>query len=149
MAASLRYISKNKLRDWMIKQLLKSVIAKYSDLPVSRRWNICLSLRLQQIIDLLATDKSRNFAQPRPTIVNSFIVVLQGLKRQLNGNPLSCSERTTNWEPRSAAHIMFLDRQNVKCPTSFFLTRFRLQREGDYDSAKVRYSYTCCYLWVY
>lgn len=74
---------------------------------------------------------------------------IKGLKRQLNGNPLSCSERTTNWEPRSAAHIMFLDRQNVKCPTSYFLTRFRLQREGDYDSAKVRYSYTCCYLWVY
>ena len=31
---------------------------------------ICLSLRLRQIIDLLATDKSRYFAQPRPIIVN-------------------------------------------------------------------------------
>ena len=38
-----------------------------------RRWCktiICLSLRLRQIIDLLATDKSRYFAQPRPIIVN-------------------------------------------------------------------------------
>ena len=54
----------------MIKQLLNSVIAKYRDLPVSRRSVICRSLRLRQIIDLLATDKSRYFAQPRPIIAN-------------------------------------------------------------------------------
>ena len=30
---------------------------------------ICLCLRHRQIIDLLATDKSRYFAQPRPIIV--------------------------------------------------------------------------------
>ena len=54
----------------MIKQLLNSVIAKYRDLSVSRSSIICLSLRLRQIIDLLATDKSRYFAQPRPIIVN-------------------------------------------------------------------------------
>ena len=60
----------NKLGDRMIKQLLNSVIAKYCDLSVSRRSIICLSLRLRQIIDLLATDKSRYFAQPRPIIVN-------------------------------------------------------------------------------
>ena len=53
----------------MIKQLLNSVIAKYRDLSVSRRSIICLSLRLRQIIDLLASDKSRYFAQPRPIIV--------------------------------------------------------------------------------
>ena len=52
----------------MIKQLLNSVIAKYRDLPVSRTSIICL--RLRQIIDLLATNKSRYFAQPRPIIVN-------------------------------------------------------------------------------
>ena len=52
----------------MIKQLLNSVIAKYRDLSVSRRSIICLSLRLRQIIDLLATEKSRYFAQPRPII---------------------------------------------------------------------------------
>ena len=44
----------------MIKQSLNSIVAKYHDLPVSRR----------SIIDLLATDKSRYFAQPRPIIVN-------------------------------------------------------------------------------
>ena len=41
----------------MIKQLLNLVIAKYCDLSVSRR-------------SLLATDKSRYFAQPHPIIVN-------------------------------------------------------------------------------
>ena len=52
----------------MIKQLLNSVIAKYRDLSVSRRSIICLSLRLRQIIDLLATDKSRYFAQPEQSL---------------------------------------------------------------------------------
>ena len=56
----------------MIKQLLNSVIAKYCDLSVSCRSIICLSLRLWQIIDLLATDKSRYFAQPRLIIVKYF-----------------------------------------------------------------------------
>ena len=64
------FILMNKLGDRIIKQLLNSVIAKYRDLSVSRRSIICLSLRLRQIIDLLATDKSRYFAQPRPIIVN-------------------------------------------------------------------------------
>ena len=58
----------NNLGDRMIKQLLNSafratgLIVKYHDLPVSRRSIICLSLRLRQIIDLLATDKSWYFA---------------------------------------------------------------------------------------
>ena len=50
----------------MIKQLLNSAIAKYRDLSVARRSIICLCLRHRQIIDLLATDKSRYFAQSRP-----------------------------------------------------------------------------------
>ena len=54
----------------MIKQLLNSVLAKYRDLSVARRSIICLCLRHRQIIDLLATDKSRYFAQPRPIIDN-------------------------------------------------------------------------------
>ena len=66
------YLLKNKLSDRMIKQLLNSVIAKYCDLSVSRRSIICLSLRLRQIIDLLATDKSWYFAQPRPIIANYY-----------------------------------------------------------------------------
>ena len=53
--ASRRYSLKNKLGDRMIKQLLNSVIAKYLEFSVSRRSIIiCLSLRLGQIIDLLA-----------------------------------------------------------------------------------------------
>ena len=56
----------------MIKQLLNSVITKYRDFSVSHRSIICLSLQLQQIIDLLTTDKSLYFAQPRPIIVNYY-----------------------------------------------------------------------------
>jgi hypothetical protein len=52
----------------MIKQLLNSVLAKYRDLSVARRSIICLCLRHRQIIDLLATDKSLYFSQPRPII---------------------------------------------------------------------------------
>ena len=48
-----------KLCKWMIKQLLNSVLAKYRDLSVSRR-----------SVDLLATDRSRYFARPRPIIDN-------------------------------------------------------------------------------
>ena len=42
----------------------------YRKISVSRRSIICLSLRLRQIIDLLATDKSPYFAQLRPIIAN-------------------------------------------------------------------------------
>ena len=64
----LRY--EDKLGDRMIKQLLNSIIVKYRDLSEASRSIICLSLRLRQIIDLLASDKSRYFPQPRPIIVN-------------------------------------------------------------------------------
>ena len=53
----LTYLVDQKNGDRMIKQLLNSVIAKYRDMSVSRRSIICLSLRLWEIIDLLATDK--------------------------------------------------------------------------------------------
>ena len=67
------FIKKNKLGDRMIKQLLLNlVIAKYHDLSVSHRSIIWLSLWLQQIIDLLATDKSRYFAQPHPIIIVNY-----------------------------------------------------------------------------
>ena len=68
----------------MIKQLLNSVITKYHDLSMSRRSIIYLSLRLRQIIDLLATDKSRYFAEPRPIIVNYFSAELDGFKKPGN-----------------------------------------------------------------
>ena len=59
----------------MIEQLLNSVIAKYRDLSVSRRSIICRS----RIIDLLTTDKSRYFAQPRPIIVSFFFFLRKRL----------------------------------------------------------------------
>ena len=49
----------------MIKQLLNLVIAKYHGLSVSHR----------PIIDLLTTDKSRYFAQPRPIILLNILHV--------------------------------------------------------------------------
>ena len=48
----------------------KTIIMFYRDLSVSRISIICLSVRLRQIIDLLTTDKSRYFAQPRPIIIS-------------------------------------------------------------------------------
>ena len=62
----------NKLGDRKISKLLNSAIARYRDLSVSRRSIICRSRRLRQIIDQLANDRSRYFAQPRPMIVNYF-----------------------------------------------------------------------------
>ena len=63
----------------MIKQLLNSAIAKYRDLSVARRSIICRCLRHRQIIDLLATDKSRYFAQSRPIIVYYLYIQLWDL----------------------------------------------------------------------
>ena len=83
--ASLRYSLKNKLSDRMIKRLLNSVFAKYRDSSVSHRSIICLSLRLRQIIDVLATDKSRYFAQPRSIIANNLTLRDAGKIGQVNG----------------------------------------------------------------
>ena len=71
---------------------------------------------------------------------------LQHLKTRLNGAKVHCVNRLTSWQPYSAATIMFLDRHNVQCPHSFFLTRFQLGRKGNYDLAKVRYYFRCCQL---
>ena len=53
-------------------KFLNLVITKYRDLSMSRisQINYLSKLRLWQIIDLLATDKSRYFAQPRLIIAN-------------------------------------------------------------------------------
>ena len=75
---------KNKLGDRIIKQLLNSVIAKYRDLSVSRR----------SIIDLLATDKSRCFAQPRPIIVNYF----SNLDARKSGNGFMITARIETFQ---------------------------------------------------
>ena len=63
--SDLTSLGDQKNGDRMIKQLLNSVIAKYRDLSMSRK----------SIIDLLVTDKSRYFAQPRSIIVNYFIII--------------------------------------------------------------------------
>ena len=71
LAIKIYYINR-----YMIKQLLNMAIAKYRNLSVARRSIICLCLRYRQIIDLLATDKSRYFAQSRPIIVYYLILLI-------------------------------------------------------------------------
>ena len=71
---------------------------------------------------------------------------VQHLKTRLNGAKVHCVDRITSWQPRSDASIMYLDRQNVQCPASYFLARFQLGRKGNYNSAVVRYYFKCCAL---
>ena len=65
---------------------------------MSRRSIIYLSLRLRQTIDLLAADKSRSFAQPRPIIVLNYFV---NWRRLLSGMTVCTSLRPS--ENRAAA----------------------------------------------
>ena len=61
------YKKKKKLSYWMMKQLWNSVIAKYQSCFVSESRSIIhlgLDIRLRQIIDLLATDKTRISLNP-------------------------------------------------------------------------------------
>ena len=61
----------NKVSHRMVKQLLNSIIGQniVQYLSVSHT-SISPSLRFQQVIDLLATDRSRYFPQIYPIIVN-------------------------------------------------------------------------------
>ena len=88
----------------MIKQVLNSVIAKYRDLSMSRRSIIYLSLRLRQIIDLLATDKSRYFPQPRPVIANCLLLYLNLGHHQLYSNEMF----SLNWALLKSKKTNFL-----------------------------------------
>ena len=82
---SRRYIFLKKQTRWSNdKTFIELGYRKISWLLVSRRSIICLGLRFRQMIDLLATDKSRYFTQPHPIIVNS--VPLHGYLQVLNYN---------------------------------------------------------------
>ena len=77
---------KNKLGDQMIKQLLSltSVIKRYGDfVGVSQISYLPQPLASPRITDLLATDKSRYFAQPRPIIVILGLFVVEVRQAQL------------------------------------------------------------------
>ena len=79
-----------------------------------------VSLRLQQIVDLLATDESRYFAQPRPIIVNYFLVYTKTVDRvfcSLIGCSLGISSAIN--PERSQTHVSY--KQNgflVGCVTN-------------------------------
>ena len=60
------------LNDKSINYWTCMVIAKYWDLSVSRRSIICLSLRLWEIIDLLATEKKTIFCS---TLSNKLLII--------------------------------------------------------------------------
>ena len=60
---------------------------------------ICLSLRLRQIIELLATDKSRYFAQPRPIIVNYLFRAEITKSHPNNGIGQHCGVKTSTVTP--------------------------------------------------
>ena len=51
--------------------------------------------------------------------------------RRIMNNPLTNDGRGS---------LVYLDRQNVKCPNNGFLTQFKLNRNGN----RYRYSYECC-----
>ena len=92
----------------MIKQLLNSVIAKYRDLSVTRRSIICLSLRLWQIIYLLATDKSRYFAQPRPITANDCDVIVSELELQFqNGRDTFTKDKKYSGILRTGSDVIW------------------------------------------
>ena len=55
--------------DRIIKQLSQNIVISICQCLADQ---LLISVRLRQITDLLASDKSRYFAQPRPIIVNYF-----------------------------------------------------------------------------
>ncbi|XP_068715345.1 uncharacterized protein [Montipora foliosa] len=69
---------------------------------------------------------------------------MKGLTRRINGARVECTSKETPFDLQSDKPIMFLARQNVECPTAYFLAQFALRRKGDYNSAPARYIYRCC-----
>ena len=100
--------------------LLNSVVAKYRDLSVSRRSIIiCLSLRLWQITHLLATDKSRYFAQPCPIIANYW----QLGKISLDKKSLEIQAKSRDFilNPVSLIFLMIVSLPNITLLSTLFL----------------------------
>lgn len=73
-----RFPKYEKKKTWLSndKTILNFVITKYHDLLVYCRSINCLSLRLWQIVYLLATDKSSYFAQPHLIIIDYYDCIL-------------------------------------------------------------------------
>ena len=106
-----RFEYENKLGDQNVKSSIESFIAKFRSLSVSC-WSVnnCLSLRLQQIIDLLEIDKSRYFAQPRSITINPHCHIIYPTYLLCNQeewraeierpifNMFSCPFRTLSWD---------------------------------------------------
>ncbi|KAM7442439.1 hypothetical protein ABFA07_008667 [Porites harrisoni] len=71
---------------------------------------------------------------------------LTALENRLNGAHVQCDDVATGWDQYAHAPIVFLDRQDVKCPEGKFLARFHLVRQRGDPHAPVRFDYRCCKL---
>ena len=71
---------------------------------------------------------------------------MQALENRLNGARVQCDDVTTGWDQYAHAPIVFLDRQDVKCPEGKFLARFHLVRQRGDPNSPVRFDYRCCKL---
>ena len=69
---------------------------------------------------------------------------MQIVKKRLNGTNVQCEDLTTDWDQYADAPIIYLDRQDVKCPEGKFLTRFHLMRQNMDARSDVRFEYRCC-----
>lgn len=81
----------------LIKQLLKSVIARYHDFSESHWSIIFLSLWLWQTIDLLVADKSQYFVQPCSMVI--LVIICMKIWRFFQNEELQTKahlERKTN-----------------------------------------------------
>ncbi|XP_078373031.1 uncharacterized protein LOC144656662 [Oculina patagonica] len=76
--------------------------------------------------------------------ISSLRSSLNSLTNKVYGARVYCYDTSTSWDDFSEAPIMFLDRQDVRCPSRYFVARFRLVREGGWKGSRVRYNYKCC-----
>ncbi|XP_068670033.1 uncharacterized protein [Montipora foliosa] len=68
---------------------------------------------------------------------------LEDLTKRVNGAKVECIYKSTNLDQGAEKNIVWLDRQHVDCPPSYFIASFRLQRGGHHGSL-VKYDYRCC-----
>lgn len=82
-----------------------------------------------------------------PLKYKSFLVsvfFLQDLTKRVDGANVQCIAKFTNFNEGAYKALVYLDRQNVACPKDYFLASFRLNRQNNRQSSKIRYSYQCC-----
>ncbi|XP_020914634.1 uncharacterized protein LOC110252206 [Exaiptasia diaphana] len=69
---------------------------------------------------------------------------IRAIKKELWSYKEFCHKRHTHWQPRSKAPIMYLDRHHLSCYKRYYLKSFVLERQGNWNSAYIRYAFKCC-----